>query len=210
MKINVYNREGKIVKEISIEDKILNNPFLSLIHQEVVSYLSNQRLGTASTKTRSEVSGGGKRPWRQKGTGRARASSIRSPLWRGGGVIFGPKPRDYHYSLPKKMKKIARRSAFAAKIKEGSVLVVDQIKVEKPKTKEIVNLLKNLKAEGKTLFLLEHLNKSLERSLKNIKDITFLPWKDLNTYQLINSDHIIISEKEFALLWKNMILSGIR
>ncbi|HCG76559.1 MAG: 50S ribosomal protein L4 [bacterium (Candidatus Ratteibacteria) CG_4_10_14_3_um_filter_41_18] len=210
MKINVYNREGKIVKEISIEDKILNNPFLSLIHQEVVSYLSNQRLGTASTKTRSEVSGGGKRPWRQKGTGRARASSIRSPLWRGGGVIFGPKPRDYHYSLPKKMKKIARRSAFAAKIKEGSVLVVDQIKVEKPKTKEIVNLLKNLKAEGKILFLLEHLNKSLERSLKNIKDITFLPWKDLNTYQLINSDHIIISEKEFALLWKNMILSGIR
>jgi len=108
------------------------------------------------------------------------------------------------------MKKIARRSAFAAKIKEGSVLVVDQIKVEKPKTKEIVNLLKNLKAEGKILFLLEHLNKSLERSLKNIKDITFLPWKDLNTYQLINSDHIIISEKEFALLWKNMILSGIR
>ena len=207
MKINIYNMKGeKSREEIELEDYPLKKSHLALIHQEVISYLSNQRLGTASTKTRAEVSGGGKKPWRQKGTGRARAGSIRSPIWKGGGVTFGPKPRDYSFSLPKKMKGIARKDIFVSKIKDGNLLVIEQLRVEKPKTKEITMLLKNLKIEGKVLFLLDHSDENLKRSLRNIKDVRFLLWKDLNTYQLINSDNIIVSKKGFDSLCKNMKL----
>ena len=207
MKINIYNMKGeKSREEIELEDYPLKKSHLALIHQEVISYLSNQRMGTASTKTRAEVSGGGKKPWRQKGTGRARAGSIRSPIWKGGGVTFGPKPRDYSFSLPKKMKGIARKDIFVSKIKDGNLLVIEQLRVEKPKTKEITMLLKNLKIEGKVLFLLDHSDENLKRSLRNIKDVRFLLWKDLNTYQLINSDNIIVSKKGFDSLCKNMKL----
>lgn len=203
--------KGKTVgEEIELEDQTLNKVHLPLIHQEVVSYLSHQRLGTASTKTRAEVSGGGRKPWRQKGTGRARAGSIRSPLWRGGGITFGPKPRNYHLTLPKKMKRIARRSALADKIKGGNILVIDNIRVERPKTKEMRILLKNLNIKGKVLFLLDHPDENLARSLRNIRDVKFLLWKDLNAYQLINSNRIIVSKKGFIWLCKNMKLSGIQ
>ncbi len=211
MKVKVYNMQGERVgEEIELEDYPLNKSHLALIHQEVISYLSNQRLGTASTKTRAEVSGGGKKPWRQKGTGRARAGSIRSPIWKGGGVTFGPKPRDYSFSLPKKMKKIARKDILVSKIKDGNLLVVEQLRVEKPKTKEITRLLKNLKIKGKVLFLLDHSDENLKRSLRNIKDVRFLLWKDLNTYQLINSDNIIVGKKGFDSLCKNMKLLNTR
>ncbi len=211
MKINIYNMKGEKVKEeIELEDQTLNKIHPPLIHQEVVSYLSHQRLGTASAKTRAEVSGGGRKPWRQKGTGRARAGSIRSPLWRGGGITFGPKPRSYGLALPKRMKRIARRSALAAKIKGGNILVIDQLSVERPKTKEMVILLRNLNIKGKVLFLLDNPDQNLERSLRNIKDVRFGLWKDLNTYQLINSDRIIVTKKGFSGLCKNMRLSGIQ
>ncbi len=211
MKIDIYNMKGeKSQEEIELEDYPLKKSHLSLIHQEVLSYLSNQRLGTASTKTRGEVSGGGRKPWRQKGTGRARVGSTRSPIWKGGGVTFGPKPRDYSFSLPKKMKKIARKDAFVDKIKDGNLLVIEQLRVEKPKTREIANLLKNLKVKGKVLFLLDHSDENLKRSLRNIKDISFILWKDLNTYQLINANNVIMSKKGFEELCKNMKLSNTR
>ena len=211
MKINIYNMKGEKVKEeIELEDQVLNKVHLPLIHQEVVSYLSNQRLGTASAKTRAEVSGGGKKPWRQKGTGRARAGSIRSPLWKGGGVTFGPKPRSYHLFFPKKMKRIARKSAFAAKIREGGILVIEQLRAERAKTKEIMVLLKNLKIKGMTLFLLDNPDENLKRGLRNIRDVKFLLRRDLNTYQLINNDRIIVSKEGFIRLCRNMKLSGIQ
>lgn len=211
MKVNIYNMKGERSREeIELEDYPLKKSHLDLIHQEVTSYLSNQRLGTASTKTRAEVSGGGRKPWRQKGTGRARAGSIRSPIWKGGGVTFGPKPRDYSFSLPKKMKRIARKDIFVSKIKDGNLLVIEQLRLEKPKTKEIARLLKNLKIRGKVLFLLDHSDENLKRSLRNIKDVGFLLWKDLNTYQLINNDNVIVSKKGFDSLCKNMKLLNTR
>ncbi len=165
-----------------------------LIHQVVVMQMANRRRGTSSTKNRAMVRGGGIKPWRQKGTGRARAGSIRSPLWRGGGVIFGPTPKSYNYNVPKKVRSAALKSALTQKVKEGGFLIVDKIELEEPKTKEMVSILRNLKATGRVLFILSEENRNLELSVRNIPYVNVLKLAGLNVYDLILCNTVICTE----------------
>src|SRR5690606_23319368 len=152
---SVYNMKGETVGEIDLKDEVFGAPVReALMHQAVVRHLANARQGTVSTKTRAEVSGGGRKPWRQKGTGRARHGSIRSPIWVGGGTVFGPKPRDYRQKLPKKARRAALRSALSSKVASGDFVVLDALHLDAPKTKEMAEVLTNLKAAGeKALFV---------------------------------------------------------
>lgn len=154
-KIKVYNQQGKEVREIDLKsEEIYDKLNYPLLKQAILMYEANQRQGTASTKTRSEKRGGGRKPWRQKGTGRARAGSIRSPLWRNGGVTFGPKPKDYSYKLPKKLKREALKESLRGKLRDDEVLVLEKMQLDRPKTKKISNILKNLDVSEDTKILL--------------------------------------------------------
>ena len=162
--IEIYNIKGKSVGKIELDKDIFNGKVNEpILHQVIRMYEANQRQGTASTKTRSEVSGGGRKPWKQKGTGRARAGTIRSPLWRGGGIVFGPHPRDYSYQVPKSVKRLALISSLNAKLNDKNMIVIDEIKLDKAKTKEIAAALRNLKAEKKPLLVLEEKNEGGQR-----------------------------------------------
>src|SRR5690606_18727326 len=153
-RVAVYNTKGEQVGDIELRDDIFGvEANEALVHQAVVRYLANQRQGTASTKTRGEVSGGGRKPWRQKGTGRARHGSIRSPIWVGGGTVFGPKPRDYRQAMPKKARRAALRSALSSKVAAGEFLVLDELQLAQPKTRQVVELLNNLNAKGSSALL---------------------------------------------------------
>lgn len=162
-----------------------------LFHQVVVQQLANRRSGTAATKTRSMVSGGGSKPWRQKGTGRARASSIRSPLWRGGGITFGPQPRDYSYSIPKKVKRSALCSALTHKVRENRLVVVDQIPLQEPKTKKAVEFLKGIGVTGKALLIVDEAQPNLRLSVRNLQTVNLLPVAGLNVYDILNHDVLV-------------------
>ncbi len=199
----IYSTEGKEVDSVklnvSVFDGTINN---DAIYQAVNAYRANQRKGLASTKTRGEVSGGGRKPWKQKGTGRARVGSIRSPLWRHGGVVFGPHPRDFYYRLPHKIKNLSLRSVLNAKIKENNLLVLEKIDLEKAKTKEAARLFSNLKVnppKGKDnytlLLLLDKLDKNLKLSLRNIAFLNINLARDTHTYEVLNSRKLIITKK---------------
>ena len=147
-KADLYNTEGKRTGDLDLRDDVFGVPINDdILHQAVVRHLANQRAGTAAVKTRSQVRGGGRKPWRQKGTGRARVGSIRSPIWRGGGITFGPQPRSYKQAMPRKMRRLALKSAFSAKAGEGAVVVIEELQIPVPKTKEAVKLLESLEAE---------------------------------------------------------------
>lgn len=204
----IYNREGKEVDSIKLDNKIfdgtINEP---AVYQAIVAYRANQRKGLASTKTRGEVSGGGVKPWRQKGTGRARVGSIRSPLWRHGGVIFGPHPRDFSYLLPKKIKNLALKSVLNAKIKENNFMVLDDFKVEKAKTKEAIKIFFNLKINMnkdkrhyKVLLLLDKIDVILRRSLSNIDFLNFNLAKDTHAYEVLTHQKLIITKEGLSEL----------
>ena len=155
-KVDVYDINGKKVSDVELNENVFGiEPNEAIVHEVLVNYLANQRQGTQSTKTRAEVSGGGRKPWRQKGTGRARQGSIRSPQWKGGGVVFAPKPRDYSYSVPKKVKRLALKSVLTSKVLENEIIVVDELNLNAPKTKEMINVLKNLKADKKALIVID-------------------------------------------------------
>jgi large subunit ribosomal protein L4 len=165
----------------------------------VVNFLANQRQGTHSTKTKGLVSGGGKKPWKQKGTGRARAGSIRSPLWRTGGIVFGPQPRDYSYKLPKKVKRLALMTAFYRKLADGEVVVIDNFAIEKPKTKEMKEILKNLGLTGKSiLIVLPEKDNSVVLSARNIPSVSVTRTADLNTYDVI-VHNVLLMTKDAAI-----------
>jgi large subunit ribosomal protein L4 len=172
-----------------------------VLHNAVVNYLANQRQGTHATKTKGLVSGGGKKPWKQKSTGRARAGSSRSPLWRGGGTIFGPQPRDYSYNLPKKAKKSALNAAISGKLADGELIVIEGFGIEKPSTREMVLLLKNLGIAGKsTLIVLPAKNDTVFLSARNIPGVKVTRVTDLNPYEVVSSSRILIDKQAVEML----------
>jgi len=193
MNIKVFSQEGKPMGEENFNDKIFAIPKNNtLVYLALKKYLSAQRQGTHSTLTRAEVSGGGKKPWKQKGTGRARAGSIRSPLWRHGGVINGPKPRDYAIELPKKADKKAVKILLTDKLSQGKLFILDSIKIEKPKTKDMIKMLKALKLESvKTLFVLNPYDKKVALAARNIKMLAVK--ESINAYDLLYAEQVILT-----------------
>ncbi len=190
--VKVYNQEGQETGQITLADDIFDVPIKPYLIYEVVKWqLACRRAGTASTKTRGEVRGGGRKPWRQKGTGRARQGSIRAPHWVGGGVVFGPKPRSWAYSLPKKVRKQALKIALTSKLKSGRLRVVDNIKLDEIKTKKFIGIMKNL-GLPKALIVTPERNKELELASRNVSEFQVMPREGLNVYDILRYDHLVI------------------
>lgn len=193
-KINVLNVSGQNVGEIELNDSIFDIEVNEhVLYEAVKCQLANKRQGTQSAKTRAEVRGGGRKPWRQKGTGRARQGSIRSVQWVGGGVAFAPKPRDYSYSLPKKVRRLAMKSALSSKVQDKEIIVLDALSLEAPKTKEIVNLFKNVNAAKKTLVVTAENDVNVVKSVRNIEGVNVAHVSTLNVYDILNCDSFIIT-----------------
>ena len=192
-KINVVDMAGKVVSEIELNDAVFGiEPNKTAMHSAVVNYLANQRQGTQSTLTRTEVSGGGRKPWRQKGTGHARQGSTRAPQWRHGGIALGPKPRSYRFTLNKKVKKLAMLSALSCKVADNEMIVVDAIKTDEFKTKTMVAMLKALGAEKKTLIVLDSVDNKVIKSAANIEGVKTTQANTLNVYDILNCDKFVI------------------
>ncbi len=197
----IYNTIGKEIDAIILDNKVFDGIINdSAIYQTITAYRANQRKGLAATKTRGEVSGGGKKPWKQKGTGRARAGSSRSPLWRHGGVVFGPHPRDFSYTLPAKIKNLALKSCLNSKVKDKRVLVIDSLTITKPKTKEIIQMLLDLKIKVKelkknnVLLLLNKIDASVKLSLRNVPFLNVNSVSQTNAYEILNCRKLIITK----------------
>ncbi len=197
MDAKVFSLDGNVVKTVKLPEDIFGVEVNeSAIHEAVKEYLNNQRQGTASTKTRVEVSGGGRKPWRQKGLGRARAGTIRSPLWRGGGITFGPKPRDYYYRINKKVRKLALRSALTIKAKQEKIFVVEDTNIETPKTRVMAQLAgkMDIGTNDKKLFVFDKYIPNSYKSVRNLAGSLPVMAHEMNTYIIMNSDYVIISE----------------
>lgn len=197
MELSVINKDGKdSKKKVKLSDTIYGiEPNDHAIYLDVKQHLANRRQGTSKSKERAEISGSTRKIKKQKGTGTARAGSIKSPLFRGGGTVFGPKPRDYSFKLNKKLKKLARRSALSYKVKDGQLQIIEEINFEAPKTKEFIGLLSNLKSnDKKTLMIVSDLNKNLYLSSRNLQGAKVVTASDVNTYDLMNAKSVLISE----------------
>jgi large subunit ribosomal protein L4 len=194
-KIDILNINGEKVDELVLSDNIFGAEVNEHVLYEVVkNQLANKRQGTQSAKTRSEVRGGGRKPWRQKGTGRARQGSTRSPQWVGGGIVFAPKPRDYRYTLPKKVRRLAMKCALSSKVQNKEVIVLDALNMEAPKTKEFAKILNNLKVEKKALIVLGENNKNVIKSASNIEGVTTAQVNTMNVYDILKHDAFIITK----------------
>jgi len=192
-KINVVDMAGKVVSELELNDAVFGiEPNKTAMHSAVVNYLANQRQGTQSTLTRTEVSGGGRKPWRQKGTGNARQGSTRAPQWRHGGIALGPKPRSYRTSLNKKVKQLAIKSALSCKVLDNEMIVVDAITTDEFKTKNMVNMLKAIGADTKTLIVLDSADKKVIKSASNIEKVKTTQVNTLNVYDILNCNKFVI------------------
>ena len=199
--IAVVDMAGKSVGEITLSDAVFGiKPNAAVMHAAVVNYLANQRQGTQSTLTRTEVSGGGKKPWRQKGTGHARQGSTRAPQWRHGGIVHAPKPRDYSYSLNKKVKRLALKSALSDKVLTGDMIVLDELKTETYKTKVVADCLKAIGAGKKTLIVLEDNNAFAVKSIANSAGAKSAQVGTINTYDIINADTLVVVKNAVAKL----------
>ena len=195
LKVDVLNMEGKKVKDIELQESVFGVEVNDVVvHTALVNYLANQRQGTQSTKTRAEVRGGGRKPWRQKGTGRARQGSIRAPQWIKGGIALGPKPRTYKYAIPKKMRQLAFRSVLTSKVQEGKLVVVDKLDLKEIKTKEMVKVLNNLKV-SKTLIMLEEKNLNVQASTRNIENVKTTLVNTINIFDLLKYDFLVMTEE---------------
>ncbi len=196
MKVNVQNTKGDSVEELEINFDAFEDDSkgLQAVHDAVVAYRASQRSGTACAKTRSEVAGTGKKPWRQKGTGRARAGSKQSPIWRGGGVVFGPRPRSFRKDINKKTRKLALRKALSERFKAGEVLVVDQVQIDQPKTKDVIRLLDQLKVDGTALIVTGEVNANAQLSARNIPYVDVTTSASLNTYDTLKFDCLILTK----------------
>jgi len=202
--VQVIDTSGKKIKEVKAPDEIFAVPLKEhLLYEAVLNYRANQRQGTASTKTRGEVRGGGRKPWRQKGTGRARAGSNRSPIWKGGGTTFGPRPRDYSYSLPKKAKKNALKSALSMKLAEKQLLIVDALEIKEPQTKEAAALIKGLKVDS-VLIVDRHDNKNLFLSARNIPKTKVVDVNQVNVYDVLNHNWLVLTKRAFDSLTEKL------
>ena len=192
--IDVYNIEGKKVESVNLKEEIFGiEPNEAIVHSVLINFLANQRRGTQSTKTRAEVRGGGRKPWRQKGTGRARQGSIRAPQWIKGGIALGPKPRSYKYTVNKKERRLAIKSLLSSKILEKELTVVDTLSLKEIKTKEMVRVLNNLKVEGKSLILLAEKNENIQKSARNIEGVKTSLVNTINVYDLLKYKNLIIT-----------------
>jgi len=192
--VGLFNQEGKQVGDIQLNDNVFGVEVnQDALHQVVVALLANKRQGTQSAKTRAEVRGGGIKPWRQKGTGRARQGSIRAPQWIKGGIVFAPKPRDYRMSVPKSMRKVAMTSALTSKVQDNEMLVLESLAFDAPKTKSMVEVLKAFDAK-KTLIITAESNEVLYKSARNITDVKIMPVNNINVYDLLNCDKLIITK----------------
>lgn len=191
-KVALYNMAGEQTGDIEVSDAIFGQEVnTTVIHEVVKNYLANQRQGTQSTKTRTEVRGGGRKPWKQKGTGRARQGSIRAPQWTGGGVALGPKPRDYRYSLNKKVKRLALKSALSSKVYENELIVLEDISLDAIKTKEMAGLLTRLQIDSKALIILPEKNDVVYKSARNIEGVATTLVGTLNVYDIIKYNKLI-------------------
>ena len=193
-KVDVYDIAGKKVDTVELKDEVFGiEPNEAVVHSVLVNYLANQRQGTQSTKTRAEVRGGGRKPWRQKGTGRARQGSIRAPQWIKGGIALGPKPRSYKYTVNKKEKRLAIKSVLSSKVLEKELTVVNEIKLKEIKTKEMQKALNNLKVEGKTLILLPEKNETVQKSARNIEGVKTTLVNTINVYDLLKYKNLVVT-----------------
>ena len=193
-KVDVYDINGKKVNTVDLKEEIFGiEPNENIVHSVLVNYLANQRQGTQSTKTRAEVSGGGKKPWRQKGTGRAIQGSTRSPQWIKGGIALGPKPRSYTYKVNKKEKRLAVKSVLSSKVMENELVVVDKLAFDEIKTKNMANALSNLKVEGKALILLPEKNENVQKSARNIEGVKTSLVNTINVYDLLKYTNLVVT-----------------
>lgn len=205
MELQVKDQGGQVVRTIEVSDAVFDVPFnAALVHQVALGHLANRRVGTHSTKTRGEVRGGGRKPWIQKRSGRARQGSIRAPQWRKGGIVFGPKPRDYHHHTPRRMRRGAIRCLLAQRVREGQVTVVDDMALEASRTKEMVGLLEALDISAKSLVVSGESAPGLARACRNLSRVKSLMASTLNTLDLLNHDHVLLSEqavRKVEALW---------
>ena len=193
-KVGLFNKEGKQVGDIELNEAVFGAEVNeSAVHQVVVAQLANKRQGTQSAKTRAEVRGGGIKPWRQKGTGRARQGSIRAPQWIKGGIVFAPKPRDYRVSVPKSMRKVAMKSALTCKVQDGGMIVMEDLAFDTIKTKQVVDMLNNLNI-NKTLIITAETNEVVFKSARNIEGVTVIPANNINVYDLLKFDKVIMTK----------------
>ena len=199
--ISVYDMTGKQTGSMELSADIFGiEPNVAVMHSAVINYLANQRQGTQSTKTRSEVSGGGRKPWRQKGTGHARQGSTRSPQWTHGGVALGPKPRSYRFALPKKVRRLAMKSAFSSKVAAGEMMILKELTLDEIKTKTMVNLFSALKADKKVLLVLPEKDEKVILSARNIPGVKTALVNTLNVYDILNCDKFIVVKDAIAQL----------
>lgn len=195
LKVKVYNQEGAEVKDLELNEAVFGiEPNNQAIFDMVLLQRASLRQGTHKVKNRTEVSGGGKKPWRQKGTARARQGSIRAPQWRGGGVVFGPTPRSYKFKINRKVGRLALRSALSTKIIDNEFMALDTIKFDAPKTKEMVKVLSNLEAPAKTLIVMDEIDETVARSANNIPGVKLLDARRVNVYDVLNSNKLIMTE----------------
>jgi len=206
LKLSVLDVKGKEVETIELDPKVFDgviNP--SLMHQAVTAYLANQRAGLASTKTRGKVRGGGAKPWRQKGTGRARVGSIRSPIWRGGGVTFGPQPRSYYKDMPKKMKAAALKSALNAKLDNEQITILDDLSLGSHKTKDLVKIVENLKLKGQKIRLVvEKIEDNSKLACRNLEKVLLIRASDVHTAQVLDCKRVVLTKEALATIQKRV------
>ena len=199
--VSVYNMQGETVGTLELNDAVFGVEVNDhLVHEAVVAQLANKRQGTQSAKTRSEVSGGGRKPWRQKGTGHARQGSTRAPQWTGGGIVFAPKPRDYRYTLPKKLRRLAMKSALSSKVAENEIIVVDELKFEAPKTKEMIKFLQAVNADKKALIITAEKDENVVKSAANIPGVRTALATTMNVYEIVNHTSFIVTKEAVELI----------
>lgn len=200
MEIPVYSKEGEKIDNLQLNDKVFGGPIRNkLLRDAVTMYEANKRQGTACTKTRGEVAGGGRKPWVQKHTGRARAGSIRSPLWKGGGVSFGPRPRDYSYAIPKKARKLALYTALSAKVRDNELVVIDNLNFDIPKTKQMVGILKALNIDNSScLIVIPKANENVWKSARNIPSVKIMTSTELNAYEILRPKKVLLTKEALS------------
>jgi len=205
--IPLFNMTGKEIGKFQLDKDLFNGKVdKGVLYQAVRMYEANQRQGNASTKTRGDVSGGGKKPWRQKGTGRARAGSTRSPLWRHGGSVFGPHPRDYYYQIPKKVKRLALLSVLNSKMNDEKLIGMEDLAIQEPKTKKLKAILNALKLKGKTLFVLDKADDNVTRAAANLQEVSLRNYRDFNTMDVLRCDTMVLSKVALEKLTERFVI----